>query len=162
MAFKRPFTGGSIKYYTVAVVSCIILGRFGGFWFCHQRLYNKNWQGRQLFPMLTMTPLAFHQKFPTSTSLQVLLHKKWTHSSEIIVKHLTLWLNCSPDSQILILKNTKLGQGQKSIRKSPENNGQHLKPHKMWACPPFYESACKPVVLSVFSAERTVGKWLAF
>ena len=30
--FKLPYIGRSIKYYTVAVVSCIVLGNLGGFW----------------------------------------------------------------------------------------------------------------------------------
>ena len=32
MAFKLPYIGRSIKYYTVPVVSCVVLGRLGGFW----------------------------------------------------------------------------------------------------------------------------------
>ena len=31
MTFKLPYTGRSIKYYTVPVVSCVVLGRFEGF-----------------------------------------------------------------------------------------------------------------------------------
>ena len=42
MAFKLPYTGRSIKYYTVPVVSCVVLGRFEGFWFCRRRPINQN------------------------------------------------------------------------------------------------------------------------
>ena len=68
MTFKVPYVGRWIKYYTVPVVSCILLGRFGGFWFCHEQPCNKDWQGRPLFPTVTTTPLAFSQKCLTSAS----------------------------------------------------------------------------------------------
>ena len=68
MTFKLPYTGRSIKYYTVPVVSSVVLGCFEGFWFCRRRPCNKNWQGRQLFPMVSTTHLAFCQKVPTSAS----------------------------------------------------------------------------------------------
>ena len=70
MTSKLPYIGRSIIYYTAPVASCIVLGRFDGFWFCQWRPYNKNWQGRQLFPTFATTHLAFCQvtRWPASTT----------------------------------------------------------------------------------------------
>ena len=38
MTFKLPYILGiSMKYYTVPVVSCVVLGHFEGLWFCCRR-----------------------------------------------------------------------------------------------------------------------------
>ena len=40
--YKLPYTGRSVKYYTVPVISCVVLGRFEGFWFCRRLPINQN------------------------------------------------------------------------------------------------------------------------